>query len=440
MGLVSVVGDLLYLGAIVVVMLLLDWRLALITFAVLPLLLLVVAIFRRLTRQAQRLIRRRVAQINATTQEHITGMSIVQIFGRQRQALGDFDDVNRAHRDAYYAAIRYDASLFAIVELLGSLTVALLLWYGGVRVLGGSVSFGLLVAFIEYVQRFFIPIRDMSVKYMAMQQAMAASERVFDLLDTATERDAPPHPATSVETPGAGVAFDRVSFAYLPGQPVLHDVSFAVRPGESIAVVGATGSGKSTLVRLLSRLYELESGAIALDGHDISELSLDELRRRVVVVSQDVFLFSGTVASNISLGDPAISRERIEAAARRVGLTRLLDLDHEVQERGANLSAGERQLVAFARALVRDPEVLVLDEATSSVDPEAEKLVQEGTAELMRERTAIVIAHRLSTIERAHRILVLHHGAIVEQGSHEELLAAGGVYSRLYQLQYVNNA
>jgi ATP-binding cassette subfamily B protein len=439
MGLVSVIGDVLFLAGVVVAMLWLHPRLALLALSVVPMLLVVVVVFRRLIRAAQRLIRQRVAQINVTSQEQITGMGVVQIFGRQQRSIASLEQANRAHRDAFLAAIRYDASLFALVELLSSLTVALLLWYGGVRVLDGAVTFGLLVAFIEYVQRFFIPVRDMSVKYMAMQQAMAAAERVFELLDTdeREERDgSPKHPDAS---PGddQGVVFDQVHFGYAEDQPVLRGVSFAVRPGERIAVVGATGSGKSTLVRLLARLYPLGGGRILLGGVDVTGMALGELRRRVVVVSQDVFLFTGTVADNISLDDPAITREQVEAAAGRVGLTRLLDLDREVQERGANLSAGERQLIAFARALARDPEVLVLDEATSSVDPEAERLIQDGIAELLRERTSIVIAHRLSTIERADRILVLHRGEIVEHGSHAELLEHGGVYSQLYQLQYV---
>jgi ATP-binding cassette subfamily B protein len=451
MGLVSVLGDILFLAGIVAAMLWLHPRLALLALSVVPVLLIIVAVFRRLIRAAQRVIRQRVAQINATSQEQISGMGVVQIFGRQQRAIDSLERANRAHRDAFLAAIRYDASLFALVELLSSLTVALLLWYGGVRVIDGTVTFGLLVAFIEYVQRFFIPIRDMSVKYMAMQQAMAAAERVFELLDNDDREQrgrrglhAGAHPVAGQgagpPASGAGAAdvvFDQITFGYHEDQPVLRGVSFAVRPGERIAVVGATGSGKSTLVRLLARLYPLDSGRILLGGVDAAAIPLGELRRRVVVVSQDVILFTGTVAGNISLDDPAITREQVERAAERVGLTRLLALDREVQERGANLSAGERQLIAFARALARDPEVLVLDEATSSVDPEAEQLIQDGIAELLRERTSIVIAHRLTTIEHADRILVLHRGEIVEHGSHAELLEHGGVYSQLYQLQYV---
>jgi ATP-binding cassette subfamily B protein len=312
-------------------------------------------------------------------------------------------------------------------------------------VLDDTVTFGLLVAFIEYVQKFFIPIRDMSVKYMAMQQAMAASERVFELIDN-NEIDGLPKSVDScageaermkTKAPPEHIAFEDIHFAYQPDQPVLKGVSCAVRQGQSLAVVGATGSGKSTLIRLLSRFYHAQKGTIWLAGTDICSLDLNQLRDRIVVVNQDVFLFSGTVADNISLGDPQISREQITKAAERVGLTRILDLERDVQERGSNLSAGERQLVAFTRALVRDPEVLVLDEATANIDPKSEQLIQQGVAELMRERTAIVIAHRLTTIERVDQIIVLHHGQVVEQGSHDELLARQGIYHQLYQLQYV---
>ena len=295
------------------------------------------------------------------------------------------------------------------------------------------------------MQKFFIPIRDMSAKYTVMQQSMAATERVFQLLDNGEVEDVQLNTEPTERTEKGNrkgsaselVEFDDVSFHYTEGQPVLEGLSFSVSRGESVAVVGATGAGKSTLVRVLTRLYEVVGGRVLLGGADLRGMALDQIRRRVVVVNQDVFLFAGTVADNISLGAPELTTEQIADAARRVGLTRLLELDHEVLERGANLSAGEQQLVAFARALARDPEVLVLDEATASVDPESERVIQDGIAELTRERTSIIIAHRLTTIEQVDRVLVLRRGRLEEQGSHDELLAAGGLYSRLYDLQYV---
>ena len=446
MGLVSVVGDIITLVGIVAVMLWMSPWLAMISLAVLPLLLVVVEVFRRLLRNTHRLIRRRIAQINASLQEHITGMKVVQIFGLQGHAARDFDEANRAHRDAYKSAIVYDASLFALVEMLGSVTVALLLWYGGLRVLEETVTFGLLVAFLEYVQKFFIPIRDLSAKYTIMQQAMAASERVFDLLDTSEhEGSAAPSskpvtrsaPAGQDQQQAAAVAFAEVSFQYSSNQQVLHRLSFTVAQGESVAVVGPTGAGKTTLARLITRLYEVDSGRILLQGRDLRALPPQDVRRQVTVVNQDVFMFSGTVESNISLDNPRITRDQVERAAQRVGLSAMLDLDRPVLERGSNLSAGERQLVAFARALVREPEILILDEATSSVDPESERIIQAGIKELMRDRTSMVIAHRLTTIEQAHRIMVLCQGCLAEQGTHSQLLAADGFYSRLHKLQYV---
>ena len=439
MGLVSVVGDVITLAGIVGVMLWLSPALALVALSVVPVLLLVTEVFRRLLRKTHRIIRRRIAQINGSLEEHITGMNVVQIFGQQRRAMGAFDDANRAHRDAYHDAIRYDASLFSLVEMLGSITVALLLWYGGVRLIDGAVTFGLLVAFIEYVQKFFIPIRDLSAKYTVMQQAMASSERVFELLDT-DEREGEVSAEAAQRPAEAGaplVRFDDVTFEYVQGQPVLRGVSFGVESGKRLAVVGPTGSGKSTIIRLLTRLYEVGGGRLLLGGKDVRGLAPEELRRRLVVVSQDVFMFAGTVAQNISLDAPDMDPARIRQAAQEVGLDRLLTLDHKVLERGANLSAGERQLVAFARALARDPEVLVLDEATASVDPETERVVQRGVARLMAGRTSIVIAHRLSTIQEADRILVLNQGQVTEEGTHDELLAAGGLYAELYRLQYV---
>ncbi|PID38444.1 MAG: antibiotic ABC transporter ATP-binding protein [Proteobacteria bacterium] len=459
-GLVALIADVLRLCGIVTIMLWMDPWLTLLTFAMLPVLLLVVLLFQRALRGAYRRVRRRLARINGVLQEQITGMKVVQVFGREARAQRDFAEINSSYRDAFKQAIKFDASLYALVEMIGAVTVALLLWYGGVQVVHGAsasaagvateaITFGLLVAFVEYVQKFFQPVRDLSAKYAVMQQAMAAAERVFELLDT-DEPDAPSAipspPAARADGASEGVddapkvEFDEVVFAYDrdgEASPLFDGLSLAVERGETVAVVGATGSGKTTLVRLLIRLYELDGGTLRLDGVDVRELDPGSLRRRVVVLGQDVFLFAGTVRENITLGDDHYSEETIATAVRRAGLNARLQLDAEVAERGQNLSLGERQLIVIARALLRDPEVLVLDEATASVDPEAEQLIQRGIGELMQGRTAIVIAHRLSTIEQADRVLVMHRGRLVEQGTHRELIERDGFYARLHRLQYV---
>jgi len=452
-GLVSLVGDVIRLGAILVAIFGIDWKLALFSMGSAPFLLAIAAIFRRLVRDAFREIRTKMARLNAFLQEHISGMKVVQAFAQEERIAGEFDQINRDYRRANARAIGADSALYSIIEAVASIAIAGLLWHGGARIAGGTLTFGVLVAFIEYLTKFFGPIRDLSAKYTIMQQAMAAAERVFGLLDTA-EPDAPRRvPAPSPVAAGGAdavptaplLALDRVSFGYRPGRPVLDEVSLPIRAGETIAVVGATGSGKSTLIKLLPRLYEPWSGSIRLAGTDVRDLDPSALRRRIVVVSQDVFLFAGTLGDNISLGDPALSREAILAAARRVGADRVIErrpegLDAPVIERGANFSAGERQLIAFARALCRDPEILILDEATASVDPETERLIERGTEELMRGRTSIVIAHRLSTIRRATRILALHRGRVAEEGGHAELLAQDGIYARLYRLQMLGGA
>ncbi|HVT08856.1 MAG TPA: ABC transporter ATP-binding protein, partial [Polyangia bacterium] len=337
-------------------------------------------------------------------------------------------------------------ALYAIVEAVGSVAVAALLWHGGNRIAGGTLTFGILVAFVEYLGKFFAPIRDLSTKYTVMQQAMAAAERVFALLDTA-EPDAPR--GTQAAPPATAAAplirLDDVTFGYRPDRPVLDHVSLSVAAGETVAIVGATGAGKSTIIKLLPRLYDVQHGVIRVGGADVRSLDPRALRQRIVVVSQDVFMFAGTLRENIALGSAGLTDARILDAARRVGADRVIasrpqGLDAPVIERGANFSGGERQLVAFARALARDPEILILDEATASVDPETERVIERGIAELMRGRTSIVIAHRLSTVRRASRILVLHHGRVVEEGPHDALLAAGGVYARLYRIQMAATA
>ena len=441
-GLVSLVGDFVRLGFILVVIVRIDWRLALFSLASAPVLYAVAAYFRSWVRDAFREIRAKLARLNAFLQEHLSGIKVVQVFAREAKVEAEFDVINVEYRRANSRAIFADASLYSIVEAVGSIAVASLLWYGGGRIARGTLTFGVVVMFIQYLEKFFAPIRDLSTKYTVMQQAMAAAERVFTLLDT----DAPDAAAKvdpSVRSAGEEpplVELDHVVFGYREDRPVLDDVSLKIRRGETLAIVGATGAGKSTIIKLLPRLYEIGGGAIRIGGVDVRALAKKDLRRRVVVVSQDVFMFSGTLRDNIGLGDPTITDARLLEAARRVGADRVIErrpggLDAPVVERGANYSSGERQLLAFARALARDPEVLVLDEATASVDPETERVIERGIGELMRGRTSIVIAHRLSTVQRASRIVVIHHGRIAEEGTHDELLARGGHYALLYRLQ-----
>jgi ATP-binding cassette subfamily B multidrug efflux pump len=442
-GLVSLLGDVIRLSFILVVVFGIDWRLALFSMATAPILYGVAAFFRGWVRDAFREIRAKMARLNAFLQEHLSGIKVVQAFGQEAKVEREFDVINVDYRRANSRAILADASLYSIVEAVGALAIAGLLWHGGARIAGGTLTFGVLVAFIEYLGKFFAPIRDLSTKYTVMQQAMAAAERVFSLLDTQSP-DAPiegKRPIV-VHTTSAPllIELDHVTFGYREDRPVLSNVSLGIRVGETLAIVGATGAGKSTIIKLLPRLYEVRGGAVRVGGVDVRALDKATLRRRVVVVSQDVFMFSGTLRENIGLGDPEITDARILEAARRVGADRVIvgrpgGLDAVVVERGANYSSGERQLVAFARALARDPEILVLDEATASVDPETERVIERGIAELMRGRTSIVIAHRLSTVRRASRILVVDDGRVAEEGTHDELLARGGQYARLYRLQ-----
>jgi ATP-binding cassette subfamily B protein len=447
-GLVSLVGDLVRLTFILIVIFGIDWKLALFSMGAAPILYCVAAFFRGWVRDAFREIRAKLSRLNAFFQEHLSGIKVVQAFAQEARVEREMDVINVDYRRANARAIFADASLYAIVEAVGSIAIAGLLWHGGARIAAGTLSFGVLVAFIEYLGKFFAPIRDLSTKYTVMQQAMAAAERVFGLLDTRSPDCAPPAekpaPARAAES-DAFVELDHVTFGYRDDRPVLRDVSLQIRRGETLAIVGATGAGKSTIIKLLPRLYEATGGALRIGGVDVRAMDKRELRRRIVVVSQDVFMFSGTLRDNLGLGDPDLDDARLMEAARRVGADRVIasrpeGLDAPVAERGGNFSSGERQLIAFARALARAPEILILDEATASVDPETERVIERGIGELMAGRTSIVIAHRLSTIQRASRIVVVADGGLSEEGTHEELLARGGQYARLYRLQMMGHA
>jgi len=440
-GVVLILADLVKVVGIVVILVWMDWRLALVTFSIVPPMLLLSAYFRVRIRGAYRKVRRMIARLNGFLQEHVSGMRLIQLFSRERRSMREFEEVNREHLEAELSAVRYDSVFSAAVELVGSVVLAAIVWAGGWRILGGGITFGTLVAFIQYAQRFFEPIQELSQRYAVMQAAMAAAERIFGLLDERATIESPVHPRPMPARLRGEIEFDRVTFGYRPDEPVLREVSFRVRPGERLAVVGWTGAGKSTLIRLLVRLYDVTAGRVLLDGVDVRDYDLAALRRSVGIVLQDTFLFAGTVGGNISLGDSRISEDKIREAARLVHADRFIDrlpggLAEEVRERGSNFSVGEKQLLAFARALAFDPAVLVLDEATSSVDPATERRIQEALEVLLEGRTAIIIAHRLATIRGADRILVMHHGRLAEQGTHEELMARpDGIYRSLYSLQ-----
>ena len=442
-GVVTVFGDLFTLCGIMAVMLALDWRLALVTFSVLPFFFFVTDWFRRGARESFRETRKWVARIGAFLQENLSGMSVVQLFRREAQSGRDFSAINRAHADANMQALYYYAVFYPAIEFLAILAIALILLYGGGQVLAGGLTLGVLVAFIQYSERFWRPISDLSEKFNILQAAMASSERIFLLLDTKPEVVGPEPPRRPERIQGR-IAFEDVWFSYGGAKSesfVLREISFAVEPGRSVALVGATGAGKTSIISLLTRFYDVQRGRVTLDGMDVRDLDPRELRTSLALVLQDVHLFSGTIASNIRLGS-LIPDDRVRAAARAVGAHRFIEalprgFDTEVKERGATLSVGQKQLLSFARALAHDPRVLILDEATSSVDTETEQLIQEALRILLRGRTAIVIAHRLSTIQHVDEILVLHKGRIRERGTHQELLTARGLYWRLYQLQFV---
>ena len=461
-GVVSVFGDVFTLIGIMAVLVWMDWRLAIVAFSVLPLIALIAQWFRSNVRESYRTVRTWIARINAYLQERITGMSTVQLFRREARDFAAFDEIDRKHRDANVESIFYYAVFYPAVEFVSAVAASLIIWVGGGWSAQGALTLGSLVAFLQYSQRFFRPISDMSEKFNILQGAMASSERIFALLDTPVAigglqpfdglRVAPsgvegqgsaPRPAGAGAP--AAIAFEHVSFAYVEGEPVLKDVSFRVEPGQRVAIVGATGSGKTTIVSLLLRFYDVRDGRITIDGVDIREMDPASLRSLFALVLQDVHLFSGTIASNVRLGHESITDEAVRRAVEAVHADDFIDrlplgLHTPVAERGATLSVGQKQLLSFARALAFDPRVLILDEATSSVDTETELLIRDALKVVMRGRTTIAIAHRLSTIQDMDRILVLHRGQLRESGTHQELLAQRGVYHRLYQLQFKDDA
>lgn len=437
-GVFAVVADVVTLFGVVAIMLWMDWQLALVTYAIVPLLFGVAGYLRIRARDAYREVRRRLARLNAFLQESIQGMAVIQLFGREAHERQQFQRLNQEYRRAQFRSTTFEASLYATVEALGSLALALLLWYGGGGILAGALTFGGLVAFIQYTNRFFLPIRDLGAKYTVMQAAMAAAERIYGLLDRAPVIVSPPAPRSVREAGPGRAAFEHVWFAYTDERWVVSDCSFTLAPGEHVALVGTTGEGKSTCVRLLNRTWDVQRGRVLVDGVDVREWDLGHLRRHVGVVFQDPILFTGTIAGNLALDgengtSPALARALQTANAATLVARLPGGLDAHLVERAANLSHGERQLLAIARALVYNPAILVLDEATSSVDPESERMIREAMARLMAGRTTLTIAHRLSTIHSADRILVLHRGRIHEEGTHTTLLRHGGLYARLWE-------
>ena len=439
-GVITVFGNLLSIFGYMIAMLLLNWKLALVTFAVLPIIFATTSVYQVYSRRAFRDQRRYLARINAFLNENIVGMTTMQLFAREPRSWLQFDDRNKQYLGANLRSIFYFSLFSPMIEVCGSLALAVIIWHGGGQILQDTLTFGVLFAFLQYSQRLFWPIRELSEKYTIFQNAMASSERIFDLMDT-EPTIVTPTPAKELGALNGEIEFRNVWFAYNAEDYVLRDVSFNVKAGEKVALVGHTGSGKTSIINLLCRFYDVNKGQVLIDGTDLREMELPDLRRAINIVQQNIFLFSGTIEKNINLDNPEISKEDTIAAAKEVHLDSYVQkmpegYETEVREGGAGLSVGQKQLVAFARALASDPNILILDEATSSVDTETELIIQDALNRLMANRTSIVIAHRLSTIQNADKIIVMHRGEIQEMGTHNELLQKRGIYYRLYQLQY----
>ncbi len=446
-GLVVILGDLFRIAFILYFMFILNWVLALVVLGVMPIMVYVTFLFRTRVREQYRETRKQVARLNSFLQEHVSGMSIVQVFNREKEEMRRFSGINDDHRAAQVKTIFYFALFWPAVDIVGSVALGLVIWFGGLRGMTGTLTLGVLIAFIQYTRQFFEPIRNLSDQYNTLLSAMAGAERIFGLLDEDTSIPQSKNPVEvgrltgRIEFRNVWFTYDRVRHEGQEPNWILKDVSFTVEPGQKVAIVGATGAGKTTIINTLLRFYEIEKGEILIDGIDIREITLPDLRRHVGLVLQDVFLFSGSVERNLTLENPDITHAEIERASTLVGADVFIrklpgGYQQDVRERGASLSYGQRQLLSFVRALVYDPEILVLDEATSSVDTETEHLIEQALEALMEGRTSLVIAHRLSTIQHSDKIIVMHKGTIREQGTHQDLLALGGLYRKLYELQY----